>query len=131
MPVSTAAWAGSAGWASRGACRDHDPDLFFPIGAAGRGLCQIAEAKAVCAYCPVRADCLGYALATGQDAGVWGGATEDERRQIRSARPRRDARRAIVAQPWRVWAPPWRIVTSPGQTVPVISWSGRQGIEPA
>jgi len=56
-------------------------------GAAGRGLCQIAEAKAVCAYCPVRADCLGYALATGQDAGVWGGTTEDERRQIRSARP--------------------------------------------
>lgn len=88
MPVSAASWEGSAGWASRGACREHDPDLFFPIGTGERGRRQIAEAKAVCALCPVRADCLGYALETGQDAGVWGGTTEDERRQIRSARAR-------------------------------------------
>jgi WhiB family redox-sensing transcriptional regulator len=47
-------------------------------------LLQIAEAKAVCAACPVRIDCLGYALETGQDAGVWGGTSEKERREIRS-----------------------------------------------
>ena len=67
-----------------GACRDADPELFFPIGSRGPGLYQIAEAKAICARCLVIAECLGYALATGQDAGVWGGTTEQERRALRS-----------------------------------------------
>ena len=94
--VSTAAQAVSASWASRGACLDSDPELFFPIGLAGPALQQIARAKAVCERCTVRIDCLSYALSTGQDAGVWGGTTEEERREIRAAttatgipRPRR------------------------------------------
>lgn len=74
-------------WTSRAACLGSDPDLFFPIGSSGPALRQVAQARAVCARCPVRADCLGYALATGQAAGVWGGATEDERREIRAAVP--------------------------------------------
>ncbi len=86
MPVSAAVRAASAGWASRGACQDSDPDLFFPITTSGPALQQIAQAKAVCARCPVRIDCLNYALETGQDAGVWGGTSEKERREIRSAR---------------------------------------------
>ena len=68
-----------------GACRDEDPDLFFPVGSSGPALLQAAEAKAVCAGCPVRIDCLSYAIETGQSAGVWGGASEEERRAIRSA----------------------------------------------
>lgn len=66
-----------------GTCRDADPDLFFPIGSSGRALRQIAEAKAICARCLVKADCLSFALATGQDAGIWGGTTEEERRAFR------------------------------------------------
>jgi len=86
MSVSAATRPASADWASRGACLDRDPDLFFPTAPSGPGLQQIAQAKAVCAHCPVRIDCLSYALATGQDAGVWGGTSAEERREIRSVR---------------------------------------------
>jgi WhiB family transcriptional regulator, redox-sensing transcriptional regulator len=69
-------------WMSDSACRRADPELFFPSAdriAANR---QAFEAKAVCARCPVRTPCLRYALATRQKHGVWGGATEDERRSM-------------------------------------------------
>jgi WhiB family redox-sensing transcriptional regulator len=88
--MAVAAEAGLAApvaWVFSGACRDADPDLFFPIGSSGPGLRQIAEAKAICALCPVITDCLSYALATGQDAGVWGGTTEQERQALRSRGP--------------------------------------------
>jgi WhiB family transcriptional regulator, redox-sensing transcriptional regulator len=71
--------------ALRGACRHEDPELFFPVGSTGPALLQAARAKAVCAGCPVRIDCLDYAIETGQSAGVWGGVSEEERRAIRSA----------------------------------------------
>jgi WhiB family redox-sensing transcriptional regulator len=71
-------------WVFSGACLDADPDLFFPVGSLGPGVHQIAEAKAICGRCLVTTDCLSYALATGQDAGVWGGTTEQERRALRS-----------------------------------------------
>jgi WhiB family transcriptional regulator, redox-sensing transcriptional regulator len=74
------------GWLALGACRDEDPDLFFPIGSAGPAIAQVAAAKAVCARCDVRAACLRFALEKEQDHGVWGGMTEDERRAIRRAR---------------------------------------------
>jgi WhiB family redox-sensing transcriptional regulator len=66
--------AGSPGWMPRGACRGEDPELFFPVTAAGPALAQVFAAKAVCFQCAVRAACLSYALATGQ-AGIWGGTT--------------------------------------------------------
>lgn len=81
----TAAAAASNDWTSQAVCLESDSDLFFPIASLGPALRQIAQAKAVCAQCPVRIDCLSYALATGQDSGVWGGASEEERREIRSA----------------------------------------------
>src|SRR5258708_12783090 len=93
MSVPTAARAAPAGWASRGAGRDSDPDLFFPIAPTGPGLQQIAQAKAVCARCPVRRECLQYALATHQVHGVWGGTSEEERQRLRSRGP--DARPAF------------------------------------
>ena len=63
-----------------------DPELFFPIGTAGPALLQLERAKQVCAGCQVRISCLDWALATGQDAGVWGGTGEDERRALRRLR---------------------------------------------
>jgi WhiB family redox-sensing transcriptional regulator len=90
MPM-TAAPAVPADWTTRGACRDAGPDLFFPIGSLGPAQRQIAQAKAVCTACPVRTACLRYALDSGQRAGIWAGTTEDERREIRSARTARRA----------------------------------------
>lgn len=81
-----------AEWRDRAACRNSDPDLFFPVGSTGPALEEIRAAKALCARCPVQDRCLAFALETNQDAGIWGGATEEERRELRRkisrARPR-------------------------------------------
>jgi WhiB family transcriptional regulator, redox-sensing transcriptional regulator len=66
-------------WRHRAACRDEDPELFFPVGNVGPALLQIEDAKAVCRRCDVVDQCLQWALESGQDAGVWGGMSEDER----------------------------------------------------
>lgn len=80
-------------WRSKAACLDVDPEIFFPIGNTGPALAQIAQAKAVCASCEVAETCLKWALENGQDAGVWGGMSEDERRSLkrRAARARRSS----------------------------------------
>jgi WhiB family transcriptional regulator, redox-sensing transcriptional regulator len=70
-------------WRHRAACRDESPDLFFPIGNTGPALLQIEDAKAVCRRCDVIDQCLQWALESGQDAGVWGGMSEDERRALK------------------------------------------------
>lgn len=72
-------------WRDYSACRDTSPDLFFPVGTTGPALEQIAEAKAVCRECPVRAACLEYAVVTNQDTGIWGGTSEEERKKLRQA----------------------------------------------
>jgi WhiB family redox-sensing transcriptional regulator len=64
-------------------CRDTDPELFFPVGSTGQALLQIARAKEVCDECTVRTECLEFAIETNQDTGIWGGTSEEERRQIR------------------------------------------------
>jgi WhiB family transcriptional regulator, redox-sensing transcriptional regulator len=69
----------SVSWMSRGACRQADPELFFPIAiGAGRAARQVEAAKAVCDPCAVRPNCLSYALET-MPEGIWGGTTLDER----------------------------------------------------
>jgi WhiB family redox-sensing transcriptional regulator len=81
-------------WRDRSSCRDTDPDLFFPIGTTGPAIEQIESAKRVCRNCDVQAACLEFALATNQEAGVWGGTSEEERRKLRKAwlgRQRRSA----------------------------------------
>lgn len=70
-------------WRSSAACRTEDPDLFFPIGTSGPALMQTEQAKAVCRRCPVREQCLEWALETGQSIGVWGGTSETERRALK------------------------------------------------
>lgn len=64
-------------WRQRAACRGIDPDVFYPATDE-----EAAEAKAVCSVCPVRETCLEYALGHRERDGVWGGATERERRRL-------------------------------------------------
>nr|BFD86455.1 WhiB family transcriptional regulator [Streptomyces sp. Xyl84] len=73
-------------WREHAACRHEDPDLFFPIGTTGPALVQTEQAKAVCRRCPVRDECLEWALDTAQTLGVWGGTSENERRALRRRR---------------------------------------------
>jgi WhiB family redox-sensing transcriptional regulator len=70
-------------WRHEAACREVDPELFFPIGNSGPALLQIEEAKQVCRRCSVMDECLRWAIDSGQDAGVWGGLSEDERRALK------------------------------------------------
>jgi WhiB family redox-sensing transcriptional regulator len=79
-------------WRERAACKDTDPELFFPVGTTGPAVDQIDAAKAVCIDCEAKELCLEFALATNQESGVWGATSEDERRRLRKgwlARQRR------------------------------------------
>ena len=72
---------GALSWQERSLCAQTDPESFFPEkGGSTR------EAKKVCVGCEVRAECLEYALAERIDHGVWGGASERERRRLLKAR---------------------------------------------
>jgi WhiB family redox-sensing transcriptional regulator len=81
-------------WRHRALCRDEDPELFFPIGTTGPAERQTEAAKGVCRSCAVVTDCLQWAMETGQDAGIWGGLTEDERRTLKRRGSRQRARTA-------------------------------------
>ena len=81
-------------WRDKASCRDTSPELFFPIGTTGPALGQMEQAKAVCRRCPVISQCLAWALESGQDAGVWGGLSEDERRALKRRNARARARLA-------------------------------------
>jgi WhiB family redox-sensing transcriptional regulator len=80
-------------WLRSAACVGEDPELFFPVGTTGPALRDVADAKSVCARCPVTAQCLSVALSSGQTSGVWGGTCEEERdallRNARDDSPRR------------------------------------------
>jgi WhiB family redox-sensing transcriptional regulator len=71
-------------WRLAAACLHADPDLFFPVSSTCRSVKQVERAKAVCAGCRVRSECLKFALVTQAD-GVWGGLTEEEREQHMAA----------------------------------------------
>lgn len=91
-PLFFKAWEVLVDWRHKAVCREEDPELFFPIGNTGPAILQIEEAKAVCRRCPVIEPCLKWALETGQDSGVWGGTSEDERRAIKRRAQRARAR---------------------------------------
>ena len=93
LPPATPAEEHTTGdWRHRAACRDEDPELFFPVGGGGAAsqtaayIAAVAEAKAVCRRCPVAASCLSWAMANGVDHGVFGGLDHDERRALRTRR---------------------------------------------
>jgi WhiB family redox-sensing transcriptional regulator len=64
-------------WLVFGACRDADPNLFFPSNRE-----ETEQALSICASCPVRPECLDYALEAGERFGIWGGLTEKRRRKL-------------------------------------------------
>jgi WhiB family redox-sensing transcriptional regulator len=80
-------------WQERANCRGADPNLFFP----GQGA-STREAKAMCAACEVKDDCLEFAITEGERFGLWGGLSERERRKIRGQRTRAKA----LQVPWLV-----------------------------
>ncbi len=85
-------------WRQEAACLDTDANLFFPIGTTGNAVDQIEAAKAVCRTCPVQNACLQFAFETNQEAGIWGGKDEDERRRLRRVwRAGRQSRRSVNA----------------------------------
>jgi WhiB family redox-sensing transcriptional regulator len=71
-------------WQLEGACRALPPEMFFhPEGERGpRRRNREAAAKAVCATCPVIAECRAHALAIREPYGIWGGLGEDEREKL-------------------------------------------------
>lgn len=69
-------------WRHRAACRDEDPELFFPVTDIGPGERQAEKAKSICASCPVRERCLQFALDNGLNYGIFGGMTEQERADL-------------------------------------------------
>ena len=70
-------------WRRHAACRGLDPEIFFPALDD-----DVDDAKAVCTSCSVRETCLEFALQVREKEGVWGGATEKERRRILRQRRR-------------------------------------------
>lgn len=89
-------------WQRRAACRNLDSSMFFhPDGERGTRRQQREDrAKAVCAACPVRAECLEHSLRVQEPYGIWGGTSERERPQLRRAlaRSHPDAR-LVTASP--------------------------------
>jgi WhiB family transcriptional regulator, redox-sensing transcriptional regulator len=73
----------SQAWRSQARCTGIDPEVFYPISDD-----EADEAKSICGTCNVRLACLEYALAVRERDGVWGGATERERRRILRQRRR-------------------------------------------
>jgi WhiB family transcriptional regulator, redox-sensing transcriptional regulator len=79
-------------WQERALCAQVDPELFFPEkGGSTR------EAKMVCAGCPVRPECLRFALAFDERFGIWGGLSERERRRIKHGEVAAEAADLMIA----------------------------------
>ena len=81
----------SAGWQQRAACRGEDSVYFFAPSYFERRAeknAREAVAKAICVRCPVRIECLEYALAIRENHGIWGGLNEMERRAVLRQRAR-------------------------------------------
>lgn len=90
--VIAVALSTSPDWMAQAVCAQVDPKLFYPEqGGSTR------QAKAVCARCPVQAECLAYALAQGERYGIWGGLGSHTRRKLttpaRTDAPRRGLHR--------------------------------------
>ena len=79
-------------WMLNAKCRGVNPAEFFPSDGSG-----VEAAQRMCAECPVRAECLEYALEHRIDQGVWGGASERERRRI--LRRRRELAESVLGAP--------------------------------
>lgn len=75
-------------WALDGLCREADPEAWYPVRDKGDGCVGVTSgkhAKRVCARCPVRVECLNWALEHDERFGIWGGLSERERTKLRKA----------------------------------------------
>ena len=72
----------SGRWRDQAACRDTDPEWFFPISESGPSQLQTWAALQVCHACPVQWACLSWALQHSMNEGIWGGSTLGERRAL-------------------------------------------------
>lgn len=74
-------------WRLHGLCNTEDPELFFPVGheTSATVKAQLAEARKVCANCPVLEQCREWAIPR-EAFGVWGGMSENEREEARRKR---------------------------------------------
>lgn len=83
-----------ANWRDDAACRNADPDLFFPTATTGDAIEDTEAALAMCRRCAVHDQCLEFAMVTNQRDGIWGATSEEDRRRMRGAwvadRRRRD-----------------------------------------
>ncbi len=68
-------------WQDQAACAGENTETFFP--ERGDSVEVILKAKAICYQCPVRPECLTYAMNNGEKYGVWGGLSVRERQQLR------------------------------------------------
>jgi WhiB family redox-sensing transcriptional regulator len=68
-------------WMNLAKCKTMEPEQFFPHDGDG-----VQEAQRICAICPVKLACLAYALDNRLNDGVWGGASEQERRSCHVVR---------------------------------------------
>lgn len=75
-------------WRRFGSCLGEDPEAWFPIGTQGPARLQIEAARLICHSCPVQQDCLDWALDEGIEHGIYGGATEEERKKLGRRRKR-------------------------------------------
>ena len=89
--MATHSW--EYGWQWRAACRGEDSTVFFAPNhpeMKDEKWAREQKAKSICAVCPVRIECLEYAVHTHESHGIWGGLNELERRLLIRARERRD-----------------------------------------
>lgn len=89
-----ATWHTHDDWRDQAACTTQDPDVFYPESTRAAAA---TPAKRACWPCPVRRDCLTWALDTDQEHGVWGGLTEKERGRLE-----RVLRAGDVARAWEL-----------------------------
>ncbi len=93
MAMAMADW--DMGWQYRASCRGEEAEMFFAPNYFERKEekdLREARAKAICAACPVRVECLEYALANREPHGIWGGLNESERKALIRERERTERR---------------------------------------
>ncbi len=108
-------------WMQKGKCRELAPETFFPSDGVG-----VEIARRICADCPVKEPCLEYALHNRIEHGVWGGASERERRRI-ARRRRGGARLAPVPS---TGARPQLPSPNPGRQRMSAAASAPDGLQP-
>src|ERR1700722_5022286 len=100
--------ASATPWWVDALCRQHTPDLWFPESEAGM------EAVAICAECPVRTDCLSWAIEHNERYGIWGGVSARGRQRIRDEERRRSRSTPVLGPAQR--APGFRPASRPATT---------------